>query len=170
MLNDVDADAAALATELDGLPLALATAGAYLSQVATGLKDYLRIYKASWLQLLQTTSELESYEDRALYTTWQLSLDHIKQRNELSVRLLELWAYFDNQDLWFELLKGCSDGPKWLRQLTQDELEFTAAVRLICDHGLAGADTSSEETGPESKGYSMHGCVHSWTVHVLNRG
>jgi len=90
MLNSVDANAVALAQELDGLPLALATAGAYLSQVAVGLNDYLRLYKASWLQLLQKSPELESYEDRALYTTWQLSLDHIKQQNELSVRLLEL--------------------------------------------------------------------------------
>ncbi|KAL9089651.1 MAG: hypothetical protein Q9165_005683 [Trypethelium subeluteriae] len=125
-----DAGAAALAKELDGLPLALATAGAYLSKVATSIKDYLRLYKASWLRLLQKSPGLESYEDRALYTTWQLSLDHIKQRNELSARLLELWAYFDNQDLWFELLKGCSDAPEWLSQLTEDELEFTDAIRL----------------------------------------
>jgi len=43
-----------LAKEFDGL-LALATAGAYLDQVATSFSDYLRLYKASWLKL-QTTS------------------------------------------------------------------------------------------------------------------
>lgn len=99
MLNSIDANAVALVKELDGLPLALATAGAYLSHVSTGLNDYLRLYKASWLRLLQKSPELDSYEDRALYTTWQLSLDHIKLQNELSARLLELWAYFNNQDI-----------------------------------------------------------------------
>lgn len=64
----IDLGAAAVAKELDGLPLALATAGAYLDQVATGFQDYLRLYKASWLKLQQTTPELSSYEDRQLYT------------------------------------------------------------------------------------------------------
>jgi hypothetical protein len=100
---------------LDGLPLALATAGAYLDQVATSFTDYLHLYKASWLKLQQTSPEVTSYEDRQLYSTWQLSLDHIEQQNKLSVKLLQLWAYFDNQDLWFELLReGSSNGPEWL--------------------------------------------------------
>lgn len=41
----LDPDAIMLARELDGLPLALATAGAYLDQVAVSLSDYLRLYK-----------------------------------------------------------------------------------------------------------------------------
>jgi hypothetical protein len=101
----IDPSAVAVAKELDGLPLALATAGAYLNQVTTSFQDYLRLYKASWLKLHQTTPELSSYEDRQLYTTWKLSYDHIKRQNELSARLLCLWAYFDSKDLWFELLR-----------------------------------------------------------------
>jgi hypothetical protein len=79
-----------LAKELDGLPLALATAGAYLDQVAISFADYLRLYKASWLKLQRTSPELSSYKDRALYSTWQLSLNHIKRQNELSAQLLQL--------------------------------------------------------------------------------
>ena len=41
----IDADAAKLAKELDGLPLALATAGAYLKQASIGFLDYLRLYE-----------------------------------------------------------------------------------------------------------------------------
>jgi hypothetical protein len=41
----LDPDAIKLAKELDGLPLALATAGTYLDQVAVSLSDYLRLYK-----------------------------------------------------------------------------------------------------------------------------
>ena len=67
----LDPDAVELATELDGLPLALATAGAYLDQTAIGFSDYLRLYKASWAKLLETSPELSSYEDRTLYSTWQ---------------------------------------------------------------------------------------------------
>ena len=60
----LDPDAIKLAEELDGLPLALATAGAYLDQTALSFSDYLRLYKTSWANLLKTSPELSSYEDR----------------------------------------------------------------------------------------------------------
>jgi hypothetical protein len=98
-LTLLDANAAELARELDGLPLALATAGAYLNQVATSFAEYLCLYRASWLRLQQTSPEVSTYEDRQLYSTWQLSLDYIKQQSELSAKLLKLWAYFDNRSV-----------------------------------------------------------------------
>lgn len=45
--NKADPDAIALVKELDGLPLALSTAGAYLEHVTTSFSEYLRLYKAS---------------------------------------------------------------------------------------------------------------------------
>jgi hypothetical protein len=64
-----DDDACTLVRKLDGLPLALTTAGAYLYQVSTSFAGYLELYNASWLQLQQNTPEPLSYEDRALYST-----------------------------------------------------------------------------------------------------
>src|ERR1700752_2286228 len=97
-----DPYAVKLTKELDGLPLALATAGAYLDQVAISFSDYLRLYKESWVKLQESSPELSSYEDRTLYSTWQVSFNHVKQQNELSAKLLCFWAYFDSQDLWLE--------------------------------------------------------------------
>ena len=151
----------ALAKELDGLPLALVTAGAYLSQVSTSLEDYLRHYRTSWLRLQQTSPDLLSY-DRALYTTWNLSFKHIQSQNESAGKLLQLWAYFDNQDIWFQLLAAGSEGsPGWFATIVNDELSFTEAIRLLCDHALI-------EPLEVSGGYGMHTCVHAWAVHVLN--
>ncbi|KAN0078814.1 hypothetical protein V8E54_005327 [Elaphomyces granulatus] len=153
-----DSDAVKLANELDGLPLALATAGAYVYQVAISSSDYLR-----------PGPELSSYEDRMLYSTWQLSFDQVKQRNELSAKLLRLWAYFDNQDLWFELLRHSdSEDPDWIHELTEDELGFNGVVRVLSNHGLVEVDMSSQEL-IESRGYSIHSCVHSWTIYLLNQ-
>ena len=164
----LDTDAVALAKELDGLPLVLATAGAYLDQVPTSFSDYLCLYRASWLKLQQTSPEVSSY-DQALYSTWQLSFDHVKQKCERSAKLLQLWAYFDNDDIWFELLRhGNSSNLAWFSGLIEDELSFNQAMRVLCNHGLAELDASSEER-IESGGYSMHNCVHSWTIHVLNQ-
>jgi hypothetical protein len=148
--------------ELDGLPLALATAGAYLDQApVTTLSDHLRLYKASWLKLQQTSPELSSYEDRMLYSTWQISYEHIKQQNELSAKLLHLWGYLDNQDIWLELFRHSGpEDPEWIHMLPEDELSFNAAIGVLCNHGLAESNTRSQEL-IESKGYSMHRCVHA---------
>src|SRR5271155_4042127 len=164
-----DCDAIALVEELDGLPLALSTAGAYLEQVTMGFSEYLRLYRASWLKLQMTSPQLSSYEDRSLYTTWQLSLDRIERQNALSAKLLKLWAYFDRQDVWFELLQhGSSAYHDWIQKLTEDELSFNEAVRLLCNYGIVDPDLSfHKQCG--SRGYSMHSCVHSWTVSVLNK-
>jgi tetratricopeptide (TPR) repeat protein len=167
--SSIDSSAIKLAKKLDGLPLALATAGAYLDQAAISVSAYLRLYEKSWAKLQKTSPELSSYEDRTLYSTWQISFEHVERRNVLSAQLLRLWAYFDNQDLWLELLQhSVSERPDWIRDLVEDELSFYGAMRVLSDHGLVEVDKSSQEL-LESRGYSIHGCVHLWTVHVLNQ-
>lgn len=160
-----------LAKELDGLPLALATAGAYLRRTTTSPERYLSLYKKSWAKLIQTTPHLSSY-DRKLYSTWQISLDQVQVRNADAANLLRFWAYFDNEDIWFELLRykdpGNPDGPTWLGELTEDELDFQDAMGVLHDYGLVEASVSTYEQ-VESTGYSIHSCVHSWTIHILNQ-
>ncbi len=103
-----------------------------------------------------------SYEDRALYTTWDLSFQHIQKQNKSAEKLLQLWAYFDNQDLWFELLaEGWEDSHEWFATIISDKLCFIEVIRLLCDHALI-------EPVNNFGGYSMHTCVHAWAVHVLN--
>ncbi len=97
-----------------------------------------------------------------MYTTWDLSFQHIQKQNKSAEKLLQLWAYFDNQELWFELLDaGKEDSPEWFASIITDELSFIEITRLLCDHALIESITSS-------KGYGMHTCVHAWVVHVLN--
>ncbi|KAK6614281.1 NB-ARC and TPR domain protein [Botrytis cinerea] len=164
-----DPDAIALVKELDGLPLALSTAGVYLEHVTTSFSDYLRLYKTSWLKLQTTSPLLDSYEDRTLYTTWQITFDRIQQQNPASAQLLKIWAYFHREDLWFDLLRHAkSVDNKWIQKLTEDELNFNEAVTLLCTFGLVDPDKSSQEQ-IGSRGYSVHSCVHSWIVFVLNK-
>jgi tetratricopeptide (TPR) repeat protein len=135
--------------------------------VTTSFSDYLRLYKASWLKLQTTSPILDSY-DRTLHTTWQITFDRIQQQNEASAKLLKLWAYFDRQDLWFDLLHHANSTDKWIQKLAKDELDFNEAIILLCNFGLVNLDPSSQQqVGP--RGYSIHSCVHSWTVFVLNK-
>ncbi|KAL7788093.1 hypothetical protein V8C43DRAFT_316755 [Trichoderma afarasin] len=94
--RDIINDPAAvdLAQRLDGLPLALASAGAYLRKAPISCTNYLQIYH---------------------------------------------------------------------------EIPFDTIMGLLCDHGLAQAGTPTTAQFAESAGYSVHACVHSWMINVLNR-
>ncbi|KAK5699198.1 hypothetical protein LTR17_023451 [Elasticomyces elasticus] len=143
----------ALVRKLDGLPLALATTGVHLEQASIHQDDL----------------GLETYKDRILYSTWRISLERIQQQNELSARLLGLWCYFSNQDLWYEVLcDGNMEHLPWLRNLMEDLPVSIEAKRLPCNYGLAGSDTVLAGNN-ESGGYGAHACVHAWTIHVLNK-
>ncbi|KAF1815003.1 hypothetical protein P152DRAFT_447276 [Eremomyces bilateralis CBS 781.70] len=176
-----DPDAAKLVKELDGLPLALATSGAYLEQVTTSLAEYLRLYTELWLKLQKKSPELSSYEGR-LYSTWDISYKQVQQQNRLSTRLLQLWPYFDNRDLWFELLLHSDIGdPEWVREFTEDRVNFDGAIRVLCNHGLVEADSTSQKKvesqgrGLRSNGFwRMRLAIHryanggmEWAVHNL---
>ncbi|KAI1317973.1 hypothetical protein F5Y16DRAFT_414531 [Xylariaceae sp. FL0255] len=164
-----DPDARQLAIKLDGLPLALATAGAYLKRTPITFQSYLCYYENSWALLQKNSPKLMSYEDRTLYSTWQLSFDQIQRRNEHSAMLLRLWAYFDNQDLWFELLQHRdADRTQWVYEATKDELSFHNTIGVLQDYGLVEINSSTDKL-VESNGYNIHSCVHSWTAHVLNQ-
>jgi hypothetical protein len=157
-----DPHAQDLAKELDGLPLAIATTGAYLRQVSTSLDVYLRDYRASWAKLQMRSPSLISYRDRTLYTTWNISLEHIEIQSKSAGQLLRLFGYFDNHDIWYELLAAGSEGsPEWFSTIVEDEISFSEAIRILTDHALIDYSTSSI-------GYSMHSCVHAWIKHVLN--
>ena len=137
--------------------------------MTTSFSEYLRLYKASWLKLQRTSPLLNSYEDRTLYTTWQITFDRIQQQNKVSAKLLKLWAYFDRQDLWFDILRHANSADdKWIQKLTKDKLNFNEAITLLCSFGMVDLDRSPQQQFGSGV-YSVHSCVHSWTVFVLNK-
>ncbi|KAM0124186.1 hypothetical protein ACHAO1_011111 [Botrytis cinerea] len=164
-----DPDAIALVKELDGLPLALSTAGVYLKHVTTSFSDYLQLYNKSWLKLQTKSLRLYSYEDRTLYTTWQITFKRIQEQNPASAQLLKLWGYFHREDLWFDLLRHAnSTDNEWILKLIEDELSFNEAITPLCIFGLVDQDRSLQQQ-VMARGYSVHSCVHSWIVFVLNK-
>ncbi|KAF7513171.1 hypothetical protein GJ744_010567 [Endocarpon pusillum] len=94
-----DPDAEKLVKRLDGLPLALTTAGAYLSQTPDSFAEYIQTYENSWADLEETAEDLLDYPGRTLYNTWMVSFKLLQAQDKIVARLLQLLAYFDNQDI-----------------------------------------------------------------------
>ena len=146
----VDPDANALAHRVGGSLLALYAAGAYLRQSLLSFSQYRYGHKEV---SNSTVFELET-TDNILEATWILSLNLAQEQNPLVAKLIRLWAHFGNRDLWYRLVHKCifHDG-----SLLDSEVEFVAAMKLLCSHGLAEHFESPD-------GYSIHNCFHDWII------
>ena len=145
----------------DGLPLGLATAGTYLGQTEETASQYLDAYEHYWHELNETVEELLEYEDRTLFSTWNLSLIQVRAGNLEAAEILRLLPYFGSQGVIFELLRaGRDSGFLWLFSLTANKPEFDRAMARQTSFLLV-------EVAPE--GFHLHACVHDWTLQALNR-
>lgn len=158
---------------LDGLPLAIAQAGAYLQQSGIKLTAYLRLYEQHWGELIKSKEFgddlLQDYPDRSVWTTWAMSYQAIRSKHEPTANLLLLWSFLDNKDLWHGLFAGCQNSsearemlPDWVGRIASSELEFNNAMQLLRNYSLI------EEAGETTK-YATHPVVHRWAYHYQGK-
>lgn len=78
--SPVDQDQAkAIAAQLDGLPLALDQAGAYIEETACGLSGYLNLYRKHAPDLLRLRGTLGTGRPDPMTSTWALSFEKIEK-------------------------------------------------------------------------------------------
>lgn len=149
-----------LAERLAGLPIALATAGAYLRTVPFTFEKYLQEYENRWNLNPTSPHNVEGYVERTFYTTWNISYDNLRSDE---AEVLKLLAYFNNQGLRYELFyDGLTDSPpSRLRELISDDVSFHNIMRVLTESSFLEIDI-------ESASWSMHRCIHDWTLAVLN--
>ena len=79
--------------EVDGLPLALEQAGAYMQETGCDLLRYLVIYQEQRASLLKQKSHTSSDYPESVGTAWSLSFQRIQRTNPLAAELLMLCAF-----------------------------------------------------------------------------
>jgi tetratricopeptide (TPR) repeat protein len=152
---------------LDGLPLAIAQAGAYIQTTGSGLTKYISFYEKQWDELMTpgplNDPALKDYPDRSVWTTWTISYHAIREKHEHTANLLLLWSFLDNKDFWYDLLAvACKSYvaadmlSRWVGEIANSEIQFTGAMRLLRNYSLV-----EEITGTTS--YATHPVVHQWT-------
>jgi len=90
---DIAQAARELCRELDGLPLALSQAGAYLAETQCGVETYHRLYREAGLRFLDSTTEPEH---ASVTVTFTLALAQIADRNtygKATVEMVRLAAF-----------------------------------------------------------------------------
>jgi Tfp pilus assembly protein PilF len=159
---------------LDGLPLAIAQAGAYIQESGSSLTKYLLFYKQQWSELMESdhlnNGPLKDYPNRSVWTTWGISYKAIREKNEDTANLLLLWSFLDNKDLWHDLFALSYKRlpiiaqmlSRWIGTIANSEIQFTVAMRLLRSYSLV-----EEITG--TTGYATHPVVHQWARHSQGR-
>lgn len=149
------------------LPLALAQAASYMRETGTSVTEYLDFYNTAWDDLMKhearPESKLREYGNRSVQTTWNISFESVKRKNEDAANMLQVWSYLDNMDIWFELfnnkrnsdLEWWSSPPEWFRRVVRNKLSFKGVAGTLLAYSLI-------EARQDSDSYGVHPVVHEW--------
>ena len=133
--HDVQVQAKEIAAQLDGLPLALDQAGAYLDKTRCGLYGYLRRYQNHAPELVQQS---------VAATTWALSFEKIEQANRAAAELLKFCAFLHPDGIPEELFSiGASELGSKLERVGSDAFEFDKTVSELLAYSLIRRDPKS---------------------------
>ncbi|KAJ5715197.1 uncharacterized protein N7483_012378 [Penicillium malachiteum] len=155
-------DTITLINHLDGLPLAVVIAAAFMRQTGTSITEYLHYYQQSWSHLQSQSGPGRQYQQGNILQTWIISYQEIQKRDPSAAKLLLLLACFDNRDIWYELVKGASHSseiPSWLEGIISSGLSFKAHLKHLIGFSLL-------ETKQEEGSYSMHPVLQNWCHHI----
>jgi Tetratricopeptide repeat len=157
--GSAEADAAReLAAELDGLPLALEQAAAYILATGRTITEYLALFRELRRDLL-LRGQPAGY-GKQVATTWTLAFDQLEQASSRALALLRLLACFAPDRIPLRLLfqprPELSESPAELMPLLEDPLaadDALAALRRFC---LVSA--------PQDRMISVHRLVQAVTI------
>jgi hypothetical protein len=137
-----EGEAGRVAAALGDLPLALAQAGAYLAETATGVEDYLTL-------LTERTTELLAQEVPASYpvslaVSVQIAVGRLGTQSPAALMLLTLAAYLAPEPIpWTLFSTHPTQLPDPLARVAGDRLAFTGLIRLVRRSGLAHVEPTT---------------------------
>ncbi len=132
-----------LIDELGYLPLAMAQAAAFIrkgwkNHSKKGYKDYLKLFTERTEEMLRRYPTAEAAaEKRAVYVTWNISMERIKNTKENAWHLLNIMAFFAPdgiQQEWF--VQGQEALPDSLQKEIGDELKWMDIRDALTGHSL----------------------------------
>jgi tetratricopeptide (TPR) repeat protein len=152
-----------LTRELDGLPLALDQAGAYIEETPSSVQDYLRLYRQQRGALLARRGGRLADHPESVGTTWSLSFEQIRHLHPSAADLLRVCAFLHHDAIPEALFTsgGSHLGPL-LRVIATDEIAFDKAVSALYAYSLVHRDL-------RNKTLSLHRLVQDVLKHEMSK-
>ena len=140
---------------LDGLPLALDQAGAYIEETACGLSGYVERYQMQRAALLKRRGRLTADHPESVSTTLSLSYEKVKYMSPAAADLLQLSAFLDPDTIPEELLaEGASELGAVLQPIVVDPISFDEVLAVLRAYSLISRN-------PEAKTLTIHRLVQA---------
>ena len=129
---------------MDGLPLALEQAGAYIEETECGLQGYLRLYHAQGVQLLKEHGEFIPDHPKPVATTWSLSFEKVEQANPAAAELLRFCAFLAPDAIPEELFtESASELGPILEPVASNLSSLNTAIRELLKYSLVHRDPAT---------------------------
>jgi tetratricopeptide (TPR) repeat protein/transcriptional regulator with XRE-family HTH domain len=133
---------------MDGLPLALMQAGAYIEEIGCSLAGYLDLYSTHHHDLLARRSKLSRAYSETVATTWLLSFQHIEKINPTSVTLLRFCAFLAPDAIPEELLlRGLAAIDDMLPTEALSPFKYNQALETLLSYSLVRRNGSTSMLG-----------------------
>jgi tetratricopeptide (TPR) repeat protein/transcriptional regulator with XRE-family HTH domain len=122
---------------MEGLPLALDQAGAYIEETGISISDYLDLYQAHRAELLKRRSVLSSDYPHTVATVWSLSFQKVELADPAAAELLHLCAFLDPDAIPEELIiEGAPALGPLLGPINSDQLRLNEAIEVLLHFSL----------------------------------
>lgn len=129
---------------MDGLPLALDQAGAYIEETRCSLADYLRLFQTAHIRLLDVR---ETHTDHpfSVTRTFGLAFERLERENPAAVELLTVCAFLAPEAIpeSFFIEGAIHLGPTF-EKLAADPFEFHAAVKALLRYSLVSHNAENK--------------------------
>ncbi len=130
-----------IALIMDGLPLALDQAAAYIEETGCGLRGYLERYQQRRIALLRRRGGLRPEHPESIVATWSLSFEKIERRCPAAAELLYLCAFLHPDAIAETMLAaGAGELTPHLHLLATDCFELDEAIGALITYSLLRRD------------------------------
>jgi hypothetical protein len=155
-IRDLDyAMAMQLSKALDGLPLALDQAGAYIEENGSSLTRYLKVYESQRIDLLKRRGSFTSGHPDSVSTTFDLTFRKIQLENPAAAELLCLFAFLHPDAIPEEIFtEGAAALGPVLERVIIDSIKFDEAIGKLLKYSLIRRDS-------ETRTLSIHRLVQA---------
>ncbi|MFL5704903.1 MAG: FxSxx-COOH system tetratricopeptide repeat protein [Ktedonobacteraceae bacterium] len=140
---------------LDGLPLALDQAGAYIEESACSLPHYFQLLQrgGKLLGVRNLSSDRNSNHPHSVHATLSLLFEQLQQTNPAVMELLRLCAFLHPEAIPEEMiLEGVSVLSPSLQETVSDPLMYDTMIAELRRHSLISRH-------PETRTFTMHRLV-----------
>ena len=132
-----------IARVMDGLPLALDQAGAYIEETNESVSNYLTIYQEQRAALLKRRGGLVPGHD-SVATTWSLAFKHVDGANPAAIELMRLCAFLAPDAIPEELISESAPHlGSVLQPVVTDRLQLNAALAELLKYSLIRRDATT---------------------------